>query len=131
MKCSGQAMQVMLLGIVLVFVLSGCQDGRDETDPDQVSVMKSNLSAAAIRDLAGRLNVGEAGITLVREVNVTWRDGSLGCPQEDTMYTQALVEGVLITLRVDGRNYEYHSGNGRPPFLCESPEKPAAKSSAE
>jgi len=131
MNCSGRAMQVMLLGIVLVFVLSGCQGGQDETDPEQESAVKSNLSAAAIQDLAVRLNVEAAGITLVREANVTWRDGSLGCPQEDRMYTQALVEGVLIILRVDGRNYQYHSGNGRPPFLCESPEKPAAKSSAE
>ncbi|MFC1696173.1 hypothetical protein ACFL1C_08650 [Pseudomonadota bacterium] len=131
MRGSGRVMQAMLLGIVLIFVLIGCQGRQDETGPEPESAVKSNLSAAAIRDLAGRLNVGETGITLVREVNVTWRDGSLGCPQKDRMYTQALVEGVLIILRVDGQDYEYHSGSGRPPFLCESPEKPVSKSPAE
>jgi hypothetical protein len=36
-------------------------------------------------------------------------------------YTQVQVEGLLIRLRVGKRVYEYHSGGGRPPFLCEQP----------
>ena len=49
------------------------------------------------------------------------------------MYTQALVEGSLIVLRVDGKHYQYHAAKGRQPFLCENPEKPhtGTKSSLE
>ena len=32
---------------------------------------------------------------------MTWTDGSLGCPQKGMSYTQALVEGELLLLRVD------------------------------
>ena len=51
---------------------------------------------------------------------VTWRDGSLGCAKPDLLYTQALVDGSRITLRVAGTTYEYHSGGSRP-FLCKNP----------
>ena len=37
------------------------------------------------------------------------------------MYTQALVDGLRITLRAGGRTYEYHSGGNRPPALCDKP----------
>ena len=62
---------------------------------------------------------------------VTWRDGSLGCPKPGMMYTQALVEGALIVLRLEGREYSYHSGAGKPPFYCENPVSPASGPSAE
>jgi len=97
----------------------------------------SEQATEAIRDLAGRLGVPSGEITVAKETSVTWRNGSLGCPKEGMMYTQALVEGSLIVLRVDGTNYQYHSAKGRAPFLCENPEKPAgtqntkAKSSRE
>jgi hypothetical protein len=37
------------------------------------------------------------------------------------MYTQALVPGSRITLRVGERTYEYHAGWEQAPFLCEDP----------
>lgn len=37
------------------------------------------------------------------------------------MYTQAIVEGARITLRVGGTDYEYHSGGSRPPTRCDRP----------
>jgi hypothetical protein len=56
-----------------------------------------------------------------------WRDGSLGCPQPDMMYTQALVDGYLIQLSAGSRLYNYHGANGRDPFLCtNSLDKPDA-----
>ena len=85
----------------------------------------------ATRDLADRLEVQTGEIVLAREEAVTWRNGSLGCPKEGMMYTQALVEGTLIVLQVDGKTYQYHSGKGRPPFYCENPRESTAKSSLE
>ncbi len=70
-------------------------------------------------DLAQRLAMDPGQIELVEAASVTWPDGSLGCPQPGMAYTQALVDGLLIRLRAGDRIYEYHSGAGRAPFLCE------------
>jgi len=72
-------------------------------------------------DLAKRLSVDAARVTLVSSEEVTWSDGSLGCPEPGMMYTQALVPGARIILEVDGTQYNYHSGANRAPFLCEHP----------
>ena len=82
------------------------------------------LVQKAKQDLAARLNIEIAAIELVRFDEVTWRDGSLGCPQPGMAYTQALVNGSLIVLRAGGAQYEYHSGGGRDPFYCANPDPP-------
>ncbi len=75
---------------------------------------------AAVNDLAARLGIPSTDIEAVRAEPVTWSDGSLGCPQPDMMYTQALVDGMFIQLRVGDDLYSYHSGGSADPFLCES-----------
>jgi len=79
--------------------------------PDQVQ--------AAIADAAERFGVPESQVAVAGALRVVWSDGSLGCPEDGMMYTQALVDGYLLTLEVDGRRVDYHGENGRPPFLCE------------
>lgn len=85
---------------------------------------ESELVQIAREDLAGRLSVEVDTIELIRFDEVTWPDGSLGCPRKDMRYKQVLVNGSLIVLRVDGVNYEYHSGGIRPPFYCPDPKPP-------
>lgn len=72
----------------------------------------------AMADLAAYLGVSIDVIDWVSQEEVDWPDGSLGCPQPDMSYTQAIVNGSLIILEVDGVSYKYHSGGGRGPFLC-------------
>ena len=74
---------------------------------------------AAKTDLAARLRIRPEEIEVVKAEEATWRDGSLGCPQPGVEYLQALVNGMLIVLRVKGQEYEYHSGAGGKPMLCE------------
>jgi hypothetical protein len=74
---------------------------------------------AAVDDLAGRLGIEPGAVTVVDARNVTWPDSSLGCPEPGMMYTQVLVDGVLVVLEAGGRQYEYHGGD--PLFLCEQP----------
>ena len=145
-------MHTPLLVLGLVFTLGGCQGEQDipeETSlaetvsqneastPELSKVAESrafdtnNKAKIAIRDLAERLDVPAKEIKVIRVESVTWRDGSLGCPKPGMMYTQALVPGTLIVLRVDNAEYEYHSGGGRAPFYCENPVGPAPKSSAD
>lgn len=79
----------------------------------------------AVADLAARLSVDAGTVATVADEQVTWRDGSLGCPQPDMSYTQALVNGYRIQLAVDGVTYWYHGANGAPPFACDNPQPPA------
>jgi hypothetical protein len=74
---------------------------------------------SAIADAAQHFGVDPAAIAVVSSLRVTWSDGSLGCPDADMMYTQALVDGYLITLEVDGRRVDYHGALGDEPFRCE------------
>ena len=94
------------------------------TPPQEVPMPKppvvTDPVAFAIDDLAARLSVAADAIALVRVEEVDWPDGSLGCPQPDMRYTQALVNGSFIQLSVDGQLYNYHSGGRRAPFLCTS-----------
>lgn len=75
----------------------------------------------AIAHLAGRLRVDPVEIEVIRSEEITWSDGSLGCPQPGMSYTQAMVDGYRVILGHDGRIYPYHGAEG-PPFLCESDE---------
>jgi hypothetical protein len=75
-------------------------------------------------DLARRLGVDPGQVSVVSSDEVTWRDGSLGCPEPGKYYTQALINGTRIVLEARGKQYHYHSGGARPPFLCENPQPP-------
>jgi hypothetical protein len=75
----------------------------------------------AIRDLAARLNIEFDAITLVSAEPVIWPDGGLGCPQPGMEYVQVQQDGMRIVLAAGGREYHYHSGETRGPFLCENP----------
>ncbi len=117
------------LPLVLV-TLAGCTNGQDAIETPQAPADQS-ASGQAIEDLSARLGVPAQEVSLVREDDVTWRDGSLGCPKEDMMYTQALVEGKRIVLQAGDTQYHYHAGSDSPPFYCENPVSPAPGFSTE
>jgi hypothetical protein len=107
--------------------VAGCSGG-SPSDPRPTSgeaptsaAPDGDATRLAVDDLASSLGVDASEVEVVAAEDVTWRDGSRGCAQPGEMYTQALVEGARITLRVDGTDYEYHSGGSRPPTLCEDP----------
>ena len=91
-----------------------------------IPVTSDELQAAAIADLAGRLGVDRSTITVTRHEEVSWSDGSLGCPKPGFNYTQAITPGYLIVLTVNGLDYEYHGRPGGSPFYCAAPRPPAA-----
>lgn len=84
-----------------------------EYDPELVPVVEQ-----ARADLAARIDVAESSIEVVSSDTVTWSDGSLGCPEEGKMYTQALVQGSRVVLNAEGETYDYHAGSDGDPFLC-------------
>ena len=77
------------------------------------------LISKAKKDLAERLAIGADEIETFDFQFVEWPDSSLGCPQPGMMYAQVLQDGMFIQLKFEGNLYNYHSGGGRDPFLCE------------
>lgn len=94
-------------------------------EPPGSDPVASEPAEAARADLADRLGVEPDTIEAGALERVTWRDGSLGCPDPDRSYTQALVDGYRIELRVDGTSYWYHGADGGDPFYCADPADPA------
>jgi hypothetical protein len=78
-----------------------------------------NDAVAAALDDAMRLSgLDASAIEVVSAENVTWRDGSLGCPQPGRVYTQALVPGYRVRLRARGELLDYHAGRHGALVLC-------------
>ncbi|TNC17558.1 hypothetical protein FHE66_09720 [Georgenia sp. 311] len=77
--------------------------------------------AAAVADLAEHLGVDPAEVVVVSLQDVTWPDGSLGCPQPGMSYTMAQVPGSRLVLAAQGREFSYHAGS-EPVFTrCATP----------
>lgn len=80
---------------------------------------------AAIADLAARVGVEPSTITVVDHRDVTWADGSLGCPRPDMSYIQVLTPGALLVLATgNGTRFEYHAGSRLEWFYCATPRPP-------
>ena len=66
----------------------------------------------ALADLAAKLSIAPAAITVQVVEPIEWPDASLGCPQPGMMYAQVITPGYRILLEVAGKSYEYHTGGG-------------------
>ncbi len=72
----------------------------------------------ARKELANRLGIEIDKVDFSGVTPVMWRSGALGCPQPGKEYTQALVRGTLLMLRVENTPYRYHSIPRGEPFYC-------------
>ncbi len=77
--------------------------------------------AAAIADTAEREKVRPDQVAVAAWSQVTWNDGSLGCPEKGKSYTQALVEGELLLLQTDTGLFQYNARTGGPFAYCATP----------
>jgi len=102
---------------------------RDLPAPSQPPVLPSDplpdsVAQEAVGDLAARLGIDRSSIEVLDARKVTWRDGSVGCPQPGLAYTQALVPGSLVMLRVGDTSYAYHAADTSSAFYCPTPQAP-------
>lgn len=84
------------------------------------------LIEKARTDLAQRLSIPAGDIVVLQAENVTWPDGSLGCPQEGMEYAQVLTPGYLIRLSFGNQEFEYHASRGTTVIYCENPSPPVS-----
>jgi len=126
------------LGLVALtaLVLAGCGGGdtapvpqpqplpSDQLPPFSTAAVITSLDGLtaeielAIADAAERFGVDPMEVAVAGALRVTWSNGAIGCPEDGMMYTEALVEGYLLTLEVDGVRHAYHGAEGDDPFLC-------------
>ncbi len=129
-------------GLALALALTGCAtDREEETTPKEIPMperiddsdrapapvtgeVPADLLDAIKADLAARQQAGVEAIQVLRAEAVVWRDGSLGCPKPGLMYTQALVDGYWVVLRLNGREWDYRAGDRKHFMLCEGGGKP-------
>lgn len=98
----------------------------DETA--QPATPMADISEAGLAALVARA-ADEAGVAIdeVRVVSaeeVTWPDGSLGCPEPGMAYTQALVPGFRVVLEIGGDELHFHAAQGGEFRFCEDPQPP-------
>lgn len=123
-------------GFALVVLLSGCASGGTMTTPAPGGSLSGSPVASptpsapasgpvpaarwqAILDDLGRRGVPIDAVEVVSAKDVTWNDGSLGCPKPGKFYTQALVPGLQVVVRAGDAEYDYRFGRGDRPKLCE------------
>jgi len=74
------------------------------------SASRAHDAADRARDeLASRLNLDSADISIVSAEAVEWPDASLGCPEPGQFYAQVITPGYRILLEARGQRYEYHA----------------------
>ncbi|WP_134774381.1 hypothetical protein [Ornithinimicrobium flavum] len=105
--------------------LPGPDAGDLPISPVPDSVVQRDDVQQAVADEAERRGVPVEEVTVAGYAEVTWRDGSLGCPQPGMMYTQALVPGHQLVLEVDGEYASYHAGRTGAFTYCADPVTPA------
>ncbi len=89
-----------------------------------MSTATDDRVAAAVADLATRLGVPAAEVVVQVLEEVTWSDGSLGCPVPGLVYPQMLVPGARLVLEAAGSRYEYHATADGPFGYCADPRPP-------
>ncbi len=83
------------------------------------------IMAALRADAADRAGVDPEAIEVLQAENVTWNDGSLGCPEPGMSYTMALVDGYHVILAAEGEEFDYRVSAQGGFKLCESGGRPS------
>ena len=100
------------------------------TGPVPESIVQRDEVQAAIAAEAERTGVEVGQVQVVGYAQVTWSDGSLGCPKPGMIYTQALVPGQQLILAVDGQPASYHASMDGAFSYCASPVAPTGQGAA-
>jgi hypothetical protein len=98
------------------------------TQPAGESVSTASMPRAVrhavVADAAKRFQVAEDAVVLASAEQVTWGDGSLGCPQPGRSYTQMLVPGFRVTASTTAGRMLYHTDTRSSVVTCGSAVRP-------
>jgi len=107
------------------------QAASDQATPDETLAATTPTAGIGEQDLVVLVEMAaeEAAtalddVRIVSAEEVTWPDGSLGCPQPGMAYTQALVPGFRVVLDVAGEEQHFHAAQGGEFNFCDDPQPP-------
>jgi hypothetical protein len=86
--------------------------------PVTTAEIPKSVRTAVVADAAKRFNVADSAVVLVRAERVTWSDGSLGCTEPGTYYTQNLVPGYLVVAKTGAGELVYHTDSREQAKSC-------------
>lgn len=82
--------------------------------PDLVGEVPGEILLQIMQQVASATGTDLRDLEIDEARAVTWPDGSLGCPEPDQMYTQALVDGYWVVIIAGGETYDFRVGaNGQ------------------
>jgi hypothetical protein len=97
-------------------------------EPVNTSAMPREVRRAVVADAARRFRVPESSVVLTRAEQLTWSDGSLGCPEPGHSYTQMLVPGFRVVAKTQNGELTYNTDTRGNVVTCGAlPGKPARK----
>lgn len=94
----------LALGLALA-----CGPGCATPTPPPADPALEAIIAKVLADARQRAPSPTADVQLVSSQAVTWRDGAMGCPIPGMNYTQALVPGWRIVVKVADQTLDYHA----------------------
>jgi hypothetical protein len=99
------------------------EPGAPPSDPGQACTMefpnKCTATAAAVADLAARLDLKEDAIIVVSVEAVEWPNACLGISQSDVACAEIITAGFRIFLEADGQKYDSHTDGGSRALLVD------------
>lgn len=93
-------------------------------EPVATAQIPRAVRRAVVADAARRFNVAESGVVLAHAEQLTWSDGSLGCPEPGRMYTQTLVAGFRVVATTGAGSLTYHTDSRGNAVSCSSRTQP-------
>jgi len=78
-------------------------------EPVTTASVPHAVRQAVAADAARRFQVAVDAVVLASAEQVTWGDGSLGCPEPGRSYTKALVPGYRVTAATTAGRMLYHA----------------------
>jgi hypothetical protein len=103
---------------------AGPSEGTDPTGTDGGDGLPAGMLDEVLALAEEETGVDRSEIEVVLAEAVTWSDGSIGCPEDGMMYTQALVPGYRVILDVAGEETAFHAPQSGDFFACADPQEP-------
>lgn len=71
-------------------------------------------------DLAKQIKIAFSKIEIIKIEEIIWSDGSMGCPKEGFVYTQAEIPGYRVTFNYKQKLYYYNTDKNRSFVQCDN-----------
>jgi hypothetical protein len=115
--------------LAAVWVVGGCSAASSSSvqpsqgpgeKPSGNIALPTSVIEPVVAEVARLAGVPVEQVTVISAEEVTFSDGSLGCPVPGMAYTQALVDGYKIVAEAGGKTYDFR-GSGSTFRQCTNP----------